>query len=152
MPLLQTGPIRLALLDASGTKLKTLYLPAPDKDGLGLEWAERGKTWDLDNGGQMSRLVGFLPILKVRWGAYDERPGQYAIGLNDGNRPGLEDLLWLLSQPSGRIRVSPGLSAGGFTVDRPQVKPIGRKGTIYTGLEVTFRGRTAQPSMALEVF
>lgn len=151
--LLQVGPIRLALLDAAGAKIKTLYLPAPASDGLNLEWEEKGTTWDLDDGGEMSRIIGFLPVLKVQWRTYDERPGRgYAIGTGNGQRPTLEDLLWFFSQPSGRIRVSPGLSAGGFTVDRCKVRGIGKKAAWYTGVEVTFRGRHAFATETLEVF
>lgn len=151
--LLQAAPVRLALLDATGVKLKTLYLPMPDLDGFDLSWDERGRTWDLDDGGELTRVKGFLPVLKVRWSAYDDRLGRgYTIGTGDGQRPTLEDLLWFLSQPSGRLRVSPGLASGGFTVNRARPKGIGYKAGYYTGIEVTFRGRTALPSMGLEVF
>lgn len=153
MALIQATPVRLALLDANGSKLKTLFLPIPDWDGIHLDWEERGKTWDLDDGGEVSRIVGFLPVLRLRWSHYDERPGMgYPIGTGDGQRPTLEDLLWFLSQPSGRIRISPGLNAGAFTVNRTQHRGIGKRGLFYTGLEVTFRGRHAQPTQQLEVF
>lgn len=152
MALMQLGYLRLALLDAQGSKLKTLILPPPDKNGFELDWEFKGNTFELDNGDEITRALGYLPVLTVRWAAYDERPGQYSVGLLDGQKPSLEALLDLLSQPTGRLRISPGLSAGGFTVDRAIVKPIGRKGLIYTGLELTFRGRHVQPTRALEVF
>ncbi len=153
MSLLQASPLRLAVLDASGAKLKTLILPTPVEGGLELEWVDKLHTWELDDGGELTRTLGYLPQLTVKWTYYDERPaGRYPLGTDNGQRPSLEDLLVILSQPSGRLRVSPGLSAGGFTVDRCQVKPIGRRGLVYSGVQVVFRGRYARPTRSLEAF
>lgn len=152
--LLQVGPIRLAVLDTDGaTKLKTLILPPPSVDGLELDWEDDSTTVKLATGGRRTRRIGFLPILTVRWKAYDDIPGGgVTIGTANGNRPGLEDLMVILSAGTRGLRVSPGMIAGGFTVDQVVTKQIGKKGTIYTGLQVTFYGRDATATKALEVF
>lgn len=151
--LLQPGPLRLALLDANGAKLKTLYLPTPDMGGLEIDWDEKSHTWELDTGDELTRKLGYLPVLTCKWSGYNEAPGgRYPLGTLNGQRPSLEDLLVLLSEPTGRLRVSPGLASGGFTVNRVTVKPIGRRGAIYTGLQVVFRGRYVRPVRDLEVF
>jgi hypothetical protein len=150
---LQTGVIRLALLNTDGTKAKTLLLPPPTPGGVDLEWARKATTKELLDGSERTRLRGYLPVLTCKWPAYDDRTGQgVVIGTADGQRPALEDLLWFLSQPTGKIRVSPGTAAGGFTVDSIQVQPLGKKGPFYTGLQVVFRGRDALPTMTLGVF
>lgn len=152
--LLQTGPIRLALVDSGGTKLKTLYLPPPDKDGLDLEFIEKSSSAELIDGSERTRLLGFLPTLNVRWKYYNEQTGfGYAIGTNDGQRPSLEALLKILSGPTNTLRVAPGPAVdGGFTVDRVQVKGIGKVGNTYTGLQVTFRARNVRSDRSLEAF
>jgi hypothetical protein len=151
--LLQTGIIRMALLNADGSKATALYLPPPNRDGLSLEWARKANTWELLDGSERTRLLGYLPVLTCKWTVYDDRPGQgYPIGLQDGQRPPLESLLWYLSQPTGKIKVSPGLQAGGFVADSIQVQPISKAGSIYTGLQVVFRGRDTLPTMTLGVF
>ncbi len=148
--LMQVGPIRLALLASiGGAKVKTLILPAPSQDGKELEWAEKASTQELIDGSERTRRLGYLPVLTCKWTAYDDRG---PLGTGDGQRPGLEDLLVLLSQPTGMLKVSPGLAAGGFVVDSAKVKPIGKKGNSYTGLQVVFRGRDILPTMALGAF
>lgn len=153
--LLQPGVIRLALLTTvDGSKLKTLYLPPPARDGLSLEWLEQSSTMTLVSGSPRTRLLGFVPVLTVRWNVYDDRSGQgYTIGSADGNRPNLDSLMLLLSNPTGLIRVSPGPSAGGFTADSIQVKSFGViSPTFGSGLEVVFTGRTLVSTRSLEVF
>ena len=147
--MLQTGKIRLALLNPDGTKAKTLILPAPDKGSPGLEWAEKASSKELINGDERTRLLGFLPVLTLKWAVYDDTQ---ATGVDDGQTPNLEALLGLLSQPTGMIRVSPGMTAGGFTVDRISVKEIGKTGSFYTGIQATFRARSARASRDLEAF
>jgi hypothetical protein len=152
--LLQTDVVRLALLaTVDGAKVKTVYLPPPSVKGLNLEWDKKASTKDLVLGGERTRVRGYLPVLTCTWSAYDERPGQgYAIGTANGQRPCLEDLLVLLSQPTGMLRVSMGRSAGGFTVDSVSVKPLGKEGPYYTGLQVVFRGRDPLSTMTLGAF
>lgn len=153
--LLQVGVIRLAILaSVEGPKALTLFLPPPERGGLNLEFVKKGNTEEVLDGGERTRTLGYLPVLTCDWSAgYDETDGYgYAPGVNDGQSPGLEDLLQILSLPTGMLRVSPGLSAGGFTVDSVAVKPIGRKGLAYTGLQAVFRGRRTQSTMTLEAF
>lgn len=154
MSVLQTGVIRLAYLASpGGAKVKTFYLPPPSRGMPTVDWEDDADTVRLVGGGRRTRRDGYVPVLAVRWNVYDDRAGQgYAIGTADGQRPALDDLLWYLSQPSGMLRVSPGLTAGGFTVDRVEVKPVGKRGEFYTGLEVTFRGRDAMVTRTLEAF
>ena len=154
MVMLQTGPIRLAFLNSGGAKLATFVLPSPSQKGLSLDWQKKATTVELVDKSQRTRLDGFLPKLSVKWTAYDERPGQgYVIGTGDGQRPTLESLLWYLSQPTGLIRVSPGLAAGGFTCDTIDVQPIAKvNGAFYGGIEVVFWGRDIQTTRVLEVF
>lgn len=151
--ILQTGVIRLALLNVDGSKAKTLLLPPPSDEGLSIQWVKKASTEELLDGSPRTRLLGFLPVVTCRWNAYDERTGQgYTIGTADGQRPGLEDLLWFLSQPTGKLKLSPGLAAGGFVVDAVDVDPIGKRGGIFTGIQATFRARDTSPTMTLGAF
>lgn len=152
--ILQTGVIRLAVLSSvNGPKAKTLYLPPPAKDGLSLEWERKSTTKELVNGAERTRVLGYLPVLTCKWSLYDDRLGQgYTIGVADGQRPDLESLLAVLSNPTGLLKVSPGLAAGGFVVDSVAVHAIGKKGTYYTGIQVVFRGRDPLTTMSLGVF
>lgn len=151
MALLQVGPIRMAVLNSSGVKLKTLILPTPSKDGLELEWAEKSTTTELIDGSEKTRFLGFIPQLTVKWSAYDESVrGGIAIGTNDGQRPTLESLLPLLV--NNMVRVSPGMTAGGFTAAKVEVRSLGKQGLLYTGLQVVFRGGAVRAQRDLEVF
>lgn len=147
--ILQTGPVRLALLNPDGSKQKTLILPAPEKGSPGLEWIKKASTKEVVDGGERTRLLGFLPQLTLSWSVYDDTQ---ATGTGNGQTPTLEALLVLLSQATGTLRVSPGLSAGGFTADQVDVKEIGKVPGFYTGIKVTFRARLARPARDLEVF
>jgi len=151
---LQTGPIRIApLASVGGSKIKTLYLPSPDKDGLTLEWIEKVSQVDLIDGSPRTRLLGFVPQVVARWNNYNDQPGYgFSIGISDGQRPDLESLLSVLSCRSGLLSVSPGVSAGGFVVDRISVQPISKRGGVYSGLEVTLTGRSVMPTRTLGVF
>lgn len=152
--ILQPGPIRLATLDAGGTKTKTLWLPAPAKGSPSLEWERKATTWSLVDGSERQRLLGFLPILTVRWQIYDDTAGNgYTIGTADGNRPSLDQLLVLLSAGSNALKVSPGRSAGGLVVGALSVKPVVLAGAGFAqGLEVVFRGRDIRSDMTLGTF
>jgi hypothetical protein len=154
MAFLQTGVIRVSpLVAVGGAREKTLYLPPPSVDGLRLEWLEQASRAELIDGSPRTRRLGYVPRLTVRWNVYDERPGQgWVIGTGDGQRPGLEALLGVLSCASGRLAVSPGLLAGGFVVDDVNVRAIGLKGPVYSGLEVTFTGRDVFSTRTLGVF
>lgn len=146
--LLQVGPIRLALLDA-GVKSKTLILPPPSRLGLDLDWEEDGTTVHLVEGGRRTRRIGYVPFLVAKWSVYDDTR---ATGIADGQTPSLEALLVLLSATTGQLRVSPGMTTGGFTVDQIVTKPIGKTAGFYSGVEATFYGRDATATKALEVF
>lgn len=149
MALLQTGPVRLAVLNSDGSKAKTLILPAPDKGFPTLEFEEKTLTRELVDGSERTRVLGYLPVLTLEWGVY---PDGQATGTGDGQTPTLEALLEILSGASGTLRVSAGTTAQGFTADRAAVKEIGRRGAFYTGVAVTFRGRSSRASRTLETF
>lgn len=152
MPVLVAGPIRLAVLDGAGNKLRTLYLPTPDMGGLELGWEEKDNTWDLLNGDPLTRSLGYLPVLTCKWSSYDERPeGRWPLGTANGQRPCLDDLLVILSGPTRTLRVAT-LTGGGFTCDKVQVRPYQRRSLIASGIQVTFRAAKVRSQRDLEVF
>lgn len=152
MDLLQVGKIRLGVLDINGALTKTLILPAPGKDGIELDWEEVATTVSLVDGGRRTRRIGYLPVLLVRWPVYDDeaRPG-VTIGTGDGQRPSLPDLLGILSATTGRLKISPGMSAGWVLCDQVTTKQIGKRANYYTGLQATFYGRDPRTTKSLEI-
>lgn len=155
MTLSLPGPIRLAVLSGiGGTKVRTLWLPAPDKKQPELSWDKKAITQELVDGSERERKLGYIPILRVAWRPYDDRPGEgYTIGTADGQRPAAEDLLKLLSYPSGWLKVSAGPApAYGFVVGRVEVGKVPLIGRGFYDLEVTFRGRDVQADQSLVVF
>jgi hypothetical protein len=149
MALLQVGPIRLATTNSLGVKTATLILPPPSRDGLDLSWEDDATTVSLATGGRRTRRIGFLPVLKVTWKVYDEPKTP---GITEGLTPSLEQLLTLLSAGSRGLRISPGLTAGGFAVDQVKVEGVGKLAGFYTGVSATFYGRDALATMTLETF
>lgn len=149
------GPIRLAVLNADGSKAKTLYLPPPDKKNPKIEWEVKGTKQELLDGSPRMRIQGYLPVLTVKWSAYDDREGQgYALGTDNGQRPTLEQLLRILSGPPGTLRVSAGPApAGGFTCGEIQVGGAVLLGAGIGGdLQIVFRGRQVLSGRYLEAF
>lgn len=145
MGLFTPGTPRIALLDGSGNKLKTLYLPEPDRqNGVNLEWVEKASYTDLVDGSESCRRLGWIPVLTLSWAAYNEVfsiTGR-TIGGADGNQADLLSLLALLDADPRRLKVSPGPSAGGFVAGRVTVSGMGVVGGIgiATGLKITIRG------------
>ena len=137
------------MLNPDGSKAQTVILPAPEKGSPGMEWIKKSSTKELVDGGERTRLLGFLPQLTLSWSVYDDTQ---ATGIGNGQTPNLEALLVLLSQGTGSLRVSPGMTAGGFTADQVDVKEIGKVPGFYTGIQVVFRARLARPFRDLEVF
>ena len=145
MGLFTPGTPRIALLNGSGTKLKTLYLPPPDKGpGLGLEWVEKAFDANLIDGSESCRRLGWIPQLVLKWGAYNDvlQTVNRAFGSADGNVADILSLLALLDTAPGLLKVSPGPSAGGFVVNKTTISPMGVAGSqgIATGLQITLRG------------
>ena len=121
---------------------KTLYLPTPPPDAVNLNWEEKSTTKELIDGSERTRVIGYVPLLDLRYPYYDDRPMPHKVrGIEDGQCPLLEDLLVLISGRSGRFKVSPGLTCGGYLVDRVEVKGIGKAGRTYTGIQLVFRSR-----------
>lgn len=157
MGLFAPGTPRIALLDGSGNKLKTLYLPAPDKSsGVTLEWAEKSYDTDLLDGSESCRRLGWIPELVIKYGAYNDllnttgRP----IGGLDGNLADINSLLSLLDTAPGLLKVSPGPLAGGFVVNKTTVSAMGvagGQGTV-TGLQITLRGGAICATKTLGAF
>jgi hypothetical protein len=143
------------VLNADGTKAKTLYLPPPDRKNPKLEWETKGTKQELLDGSERMRVLGYLPVLTLKWSAYDDRPGQgYTLGTADGQRPTLEQLLQVLSGTPGTLRVSAGPApAGGFTCG--EIK-VGGAVLLAPGiggdLQIVFRGRQVLSSRYLEAF
>ena len=163
--LLEIGPIRLAVLDGLGNKAKTLVLPPPNaKNGLRLSWDDTGIfDYKFENGGQGTRAIErpHIPKLVVAWGPYPDLPdvdtalGLYPIGNGNMQRPTWEQLVELTSSLYwGRLRISPGMSAGGFDVSKVDGKEYGLvQGTGYCEqLELTFYGTHGRSTKTLDVF
>jgi len=110
LPFLPGKPY-LQVLDTDGsTVLKTVYLPAPDKGYGELEWIKKtAATWELIDGSQRERVLGYLPSLTLKWKTYPDVKGRgLNLGSANGNLARLTDLAVLLATPSGRLRVCPG--------------------------------------------
>jgi len=155
MTFILPGTPRIALLDATQLKLKTLFLPAPDKGSPKLEWIEKGINSDLVDGSESNRRLGFIPELTLSWEVYNDTDGQgHAIGGNDQCLADIASFLAIMDAPPGYISISPGPSAGGFVVNKTTIRPIGIIGMagFAAGLEVTFRGGTILPSKLLGAF
>jgi hypothetical protein len=157
MGLFTPGNPRIALLDGAGNKLKTLYLPAPDKTGgVTLEWIEKAFYTDLVDGSEATRRLGWIPQMVMKWNAYNDLlpTSGRAIGAADGNVATMVALLALLDAPPGFLSASPGPSAGGFVVQRVKVAPIGIAGAqgVATGVEITLRGGAICATKTLGAF
>lgn len=145
--MISVGPIPFKLLYVTGTP--TLYLPSPGKNGITLEWVPKRTTVDLLDGSERTRLLGYIPVLTVKYPVW-ALDGGYAVGSGNGQMPTLETLLGILSRPTGSISVAPNKTAY-WIADSITVKPIGVVGraNIPTGIEITFRGRDIQASMGV---
>lgn len=154
--LITPGPVRLAVLNGvGGAKLKTLYLPTPDKNYPELEWAEKKVDADLVDGSERTRILGYLPVLKLRWTPYEDRAVfGFTLGTSDGNRPTVDQLLDILSSDPGTLKVSLGGGASpfGFVVGRVNIDKIPYKGGQFVSLTLTLRGRDVVSSRVLGAF
>lgn len=154
--LITPGPIQLAVLNGvGGAKLKTLVLPVPDRKNPELEWVEKKVDKDLVDGSERSRILGYIPSVKIKWSPYDDRTGQgLTIGTADGNRPTLEQLLTILSATPGTLKVGLGSTGtpNGFIVNRVTIDKIVYRGRDFADLAVTFRGRDVYATRTLGAF
>ncbi len=154
--LITPGPIQLAVLNGvGGSKLKTLILPVPDRKNPEVEWITKKIDQDLVDGSERTRILGYIPSLKVKWSPYDDRTGQgLTIGTADGNRPSLEQLLTILSATPGTLKVSLGTTGTplGFIVGRADIDKIPYHGRDFADLTVTFRGRDVYSTRTLGAF
>ena len=147
--ILHCGKLNLQVLDAGGSLVKTLSLPAPRKGFPRLSWKADRVTKTIPGVGQRSRTLGYRPILQEDWGVYDDIPTDGAtLGLTDGCRPAASDLLEILSLGTGRLRI--GTGAGWITVDVAEVAEINPVASFTENLKVTFQGRTLLDTMTLE--
>lgn len=150
--LVYAGPPRLAVLNPDLTVSKTLLLPPPKKgDGIALEFIPKGVDRELEDYSESGFNAGYLPVLTLKWDAYDDRDGEgVTIGTADGNRPSLLQLLPILSV-RGLLRVSPGpAGTGGFRVEKATPAAIGLAGQRFgKGVSITFRGKSLLDTMAL---
>jgi hypothetical protein len=154
--LITPGPIRLAILSSiGGSKVKTLWLPQPAKGYPELSWDAKKTDQDLVDGSERSRILGYIPVLSVRWSPYDDRANAgYTLGTLDGQRPTLEQLLPILCNASGFLKVSLGNMGTplGFVVGRCDVDKLPLKGNGFIDLTVTFRGRDIVADRTLGAF
>jgi hypothetical protein len=147
------GTPRIGLL-TGGVRTATLWLPMPDAGFPTLAWIEKGQVRTLYDGSEAWRQLGWVPELVLKWAFYDDRATEgFSLGLADGDRPALTDLLSVLSGAPASFSISPGPSAGGFTVQSWKVNPIGvAPGGYAKGLQVTCRGGAIQSSQTLGTF
>ena len=155
--LITPGYIRLAVLNTlGGSKLKTLYLPVPDKGTPELTWDTKKNDQDLIDGSERSRILGAIPVLTVKWTPYhDLAEYGHAIGTADTNKPSVEQLMSLLSTTaSGFLKVSTGNGASpvGFVVGRVDIDKISYKGNALVSFSLTFRGRDIVTDRTLGAF
>ena len=158
----QPGTPRIALLNTDGTKAKTLYLPMPDRGMPTTEWVEKGQVEELVDGGEANRRLGYLPQLVLQWSIYVDQISAslplvgawgHLIGSADGQMPSMQDLLDLLDNDPGTLKVSPGPTAGGFIVESCKIKPIKvNKLGQAEGVEITLRGGTIMAHKTLGAF
>lgn len=151
------GMPRIALLDANGNKLKTLYLPPPPKNkGVTLEWVEKAFYTDLIDGSESCRRLGWIPQIVLKYQAYNDILPLYGIpiGGNDGNLADITSLMSLLDSAPGTLKASPGPSAGGFVVNRVNVSAMGVAGSqgTVTDLTLTLRGGSIYSAKTLGAF
>jgi hypothetical protein len=148
------GPIPLAVLDSSGNKVKTLYLPACGSGMRLLEWEKDSEIRKIPRVGERERINGYLPILTLKWPIYDERPGRgYVIGTANGQRPTAEQLFQIVSAASGSLKVGQGIGGTGFVVG--VIKVSGTKlvlGGFAGDLQLVLRGRDYRSEMTLGAF
>jgi len=141
---LQVGPCRIAIVNGSGVRTSTYYLPPPDKDtGISLVWDKKAYNETLYDGSEVERLLGFVPELTLSWSIYDDKNAIWGnqIGSSNGNQLDFLSFMSILDTPSGYISVSPGMTAGGFVCSSWKVDQIGTLvGGLATGITVTFRG------------
>jgi len=157
MGLFAPGTPRIALTDGNGNKVKTLYLPVPDRTGgLTLEWVEKAFYTDLIDGSESCRRLGWIPQLVLKYAAYNDllNTTGRTLGGNDGNLADINALLSLLDAAPGLLKVSPGPSAGGFVVMKTTVSALGVAGVqgIATGLQITLRGGSICATKTLGAF
>ena len=161
--MLEIGPVRLAVLGADGiTKLKTLILPPPNADGgLKLVWESTGVfDYVLEAGGKGTRVIErpHIPRLTLTWAPYDDRPEAWdlpPIGTNHGQRPSWQQLVELTAAPYwGFLRISPGMTAGGFTVSKVDDQSYGLIGCTEwaESVELVFHGSEGSATKTLEEF
>ena len=156
MAFIVPGMPRIRLLNSDGSTNKTLWLPPPSKDkGMLLEFEEVRVTKQLVTGARVCLRKGWLPTLTLSWKAYnDQRVPGYTIGAADGNVASFAALLAILDAPVGRVKISPGPSAGGFIVTETEVSPIGTVGLqgIAEDVEIVLKGGTLLATKALGTF
>lgn len=146
---MQTGNLRLKWT-VSNADIE-VYLPPPKQGGITLEFVRKFRTVDLLDGSERTRLLGYIPLLTVKWGLYIPEDTGKTLGITDECAPTLPQLLTLLSVPLGKS-ISPGTSAGYFALDTVQIKGVGVQGGVkqwYSDLEITFRGRDILSAMEL---
>lgn len=152
---LQVGPLRCAVLDPSGSGVKTsvYYLPSPSK--ITETWIEKGINTELINGAESNRRLGFIPEVTITWSIYDDvnpRWG-YAIGNANGQQLTFDGLMSWLDGAPGYISFSPGLTAGGFVVNTVKINNYGvMVGGFITDLQITLRSGTIYNTKQLGAF
>jgi len=151
------GYIRLAVLNTlGGTKLKTLYLPQPDRGTPEFSWDVKKSDQDLIDGSERSRILGSIPVMTVKWTPYNDLAEYgHAIGTADTNKPSVEQLLALIaSTASGFLKVSTGNGASpvGFVVGRVDIDKLSYKSNALVSLSLTFRGRDIVTDNTLGAF
>lgn len=151
-----TGPPRLRVLTGlGGTTVKTLLLPPPSKGGLKLHMEPQVFKEELIDKSKRTRKLGYSPILTLSWSPYPEALRGYTSGNANGQMPSWEQLLEIISAPSGFLVISPGPDPeGGFVVDEAtpsEVSIVGLQG-LANGAKITFTARDVLATAVLGTF
>ena len=152
MALFAPGSPRIKLLTVGGVPI--VYLPMPDEGYPTIEWVEKSFKTELIDGSESVRRLGWVPQITFHWSAYDDRSNEgRALGIANGNKPSITDLMSILDSTPGTISVSPGPSAGGLTAQSWTVNAIGvHPGGYAKGLEIVFRAGSIYTTKVLGAF
>ena len=122
MPYQTPGLPQIALLataNNTASRVKTLFLPMPNKGLPLVDYIEKGQVKPLVDGSEANRRLGWLPEVTLRWSVYADQiqasftegvtmgPWGITVGPNNGNMASMADLQALLSAAPGCLEINP---------------------------------------------
>lgn len=105
-----TTPRFHILSEDLATVVKTIYLPAPTKEGLALSWDSKGTLAEMADGSKAFKSKGYSPKVTLKYKLYNDVAGEsdLPLGVEDGQIPTAEDLLQILTMyGQSRLEFSP---------------------------------------------